>query len=237
MKNVKKWLSDPNRQYTDGVKLYAQFGQNGTLKHSFSKGENELRRAVLDYELSKIAGVEAIEQAPDPEGEIKPLQKVPTPTVESIVNTMAKELGEFPNELIDLIRKRGHLTNKKAIVHNKMLELPKEAVNERAMAMAEMAAIRKEIEDITDIEKHYITTGKMPEAKAETTKKDDLNSPIPTDKADLLQLKKSLSERKSKANKKLKTLPEKHPNRVAIEDKIARIDVKAKEVDAALQSN
>lgn len=239
MNDIKDWIASNERVYTEGVALYVKYGKNRTLLKTFQFKESELNKGKLAYELSKLASVTLPVDVSTPVISFENGAKIilenaekPYPRGESIGNV---EVSSFPKELEDMIVLRGHLTNKKAIIHNSMHNLEATDKEGRKLKMEEMIAIREQITDIDNAEWHFKKHGKMPDTPtAEPDKVSDLDAPLPSDPVALLKLQKSLRERKSKANTKLKPIPEKHPNRIPIENKIAKIDAKLEEIEKCL---
>lgn len=56
-KEIMTWLEGP-REYHAGVALYDKYGYNKVLKNNLLKGETENLRAVLEYELGKLVGLD-----------------------------------------------------------------------------------------------------------------------------------------------------------------------------------
>ena len=241
MDNLKTWLSSENRSYTEGVGLYQQYGKNKTLLRSFLFKETPDTFEKLVYELSKIASVETpIVHRKEPLITFQNGAKIALTPIEPIRRGSNIDNGTsfpFPQELEDMIVLRGHLTNKKAMIHNAILNrLGENDIGIRKEKMAEMAAIRAQIEEINDAEAHFKIHHSLPVREALEDKISDLDAPIPTDPVALFKLQKSLRERRSKANARLKPIPEKHPDRLPLESKINKIDVKLQEIDKAHNS-
>jgi hypothetical protein len=239
MEDIKVWLASENRDYTEGVGLFSKHGRNRTLLKTLQFKESDFNNQKLIYELSKLASSNLIVIETKPVIAFGNGAKViaenplnPSPRGENIENLV---ISSFPRELEDMIVLRGHLTNKKAIVHNSMHNLEATDKETRQVKMEEMAAIRAQIMVIDETEYYFKKHGKMPDVvDVEPDKLSDLDAPLPSDPVALLKLQKSLRERKSKANAKLKPIPEKHPDRIPIENKITKIDARLKEIEKHL---
>jgi hypothetical protein len=234
MDTIKAWLTS-ERVYSEGVKLYAQFGKNSRLLSTFLFKENAFNVEKLVYELSKIADavVPIVEQKQVIKfnNGAKILLETPIKPPTRGLSIENIEISSFPKELEDMIVLRGYLTNKKAIIHNSMHNLEATDNEGRKAKMTEMIDIRNQIIEIDNAEYHFKKNGKMPDAPIVDEKISDLDTPLPTDPVALLKFQKSLRERKSKAIAKMKPFPEKHPNRIPLENKIAKIDAKLKDIE------
>ncbi len=250
-KEINEWLTG-NRDYNEGVALFQKYGKNPKLKQFFLTKDNDYAQEKLAYELEKIIdGVEDSKEGVDaPVAKPKPNMKadivvktdtpppVETPSDVSKLTTVPPSVSvtneNYPAELADMIIERQGLTNKKGKLANTLSQFGENDNAGRKAVMDEIATIRERINVINETERHFIKHTKMPDKVDKVQKFDILTAPYPTDKAELLKWKKSLSEMRSKANKKLEKTGETSEEGQKLAIKIGKINERYETVEKAL---
>jgi hypothetical protein len=143
---------------------------------------------------------------------------------------------DYPAELAQMILERAHLVNKKGQLSNSLDTFGADDNDGRAKVMEEMATIRERINEINEAERYWQKNKTMLQAKTVATKKDILSGELPQDKAELLKLQKSLSEKRSKAKSKLTQFGEGSPEGQKLAITIQKINERYEAVEAALKA-
>jgi hypothetical protein len=140
----------------------------------------------------------------------------------------------YPAELAEMVIERQGLTNKKGKLANTLSTFGENDNEGRKVVMDEIATIRERINEINETERHFIKHTKMPDKVDKGEKFDILTAPYPIDKAELLKWKKSLSEMRSKAKKKLEKTGETSEEGQKLAIKIGKINERYETVEKAL---
>ena len=63
MNEIQQWIDNPERDYADGVELFARHCKNKALVRHFRNGTARFRMGKLVYEMGKVAKTVAVESA------------------------------------------------------------------------------------------------------------------------------------------------------------------------------
>ena len=240
---IESWLTS-ERDYTEGVKLYQKYGKNAKLKIILLTKDNDYTHEKVAYELGKLVDVdiEPVKEAggegeiPEekPQGGVEPVKEAGGEGEKPIIPSAHLKNGDYPAELAAMVLERQHLTNQKGILANSLSTFGEADNAGRKGVMDKIGVIRERINVINEAERHFIKTGKMPEVKDLVAKFDALTSPLPIDKAELMKLKKSLTEMRTKAKNKLKRTGEMSVEGQKLTVKIGKINERYEAVEKLL---
>ena len=219
---IESWLTS-ERDYTEGVKLYQKYGKNAKLKIILLTKDNDYTHEKVAYELGKLVDVD-----------IEPVKEAGGEGGKPIILSAHLKNGDYPAELATMVLERQHLTNQKGILANSLSTFGEADNAGRKGVMDKISVIRERINVINEAERHFIKTGKMPEVKDLVAKFDALTSPLPIDKAELMKLKKSLTEMRTKAKNKLKRTGEMSVEGQKLTVKIGKINERYEAVEKLL---
>lgn len=60
MNELQSWIDNPDRDYAEGVALFAQYSRNKALVRYFQTGTARFRMGKLVYEIGKVAKTVAV---------------------------------------------------------------------------------------------------------------------------------------------------------------------------------
>lgn len=213
--NLQIWL-DNQFDYNLAVTLFTKYGRNKNLIRFFTSGNENSRNKIskLKYEISKIADlipdITAEQQQPPSDKKQPPKQTPDTPTKTN-----------WPDEILIKIKEKGDLSNLRDILHRQKTAIPDantaDNIQKRKELGEQIIKITNQIETCRLIINHFQANGIIDlnlslNLNLNPDKPTKTNKPKPNLEAmtDIERMKKinSLNPTISKANKKLKTMPD-----------------------------
>ena len=247
-KEIKKWLKS-KRNYTEGVELFQKYGKNPRLKSFFLINDNDFSHEKLAYELGKIISIDTsplvakVEENNGDEANAATDSNEGKKSIETGDDGKTEDLKapidprlvnqDYPEDLAQMILERGHLVNKKGKLSNSLDTIAADDNAGRKAVMDEMSEIRERINQINEAERFWQKNKQMPKLQDTPGKPDILSGPLPTDPIELLKLRKSLTEMRSKAKKKLENVGENSEDGQNLAIKISKINERYEAVEKA----
>jgi hypothetical protein len=235
-KDIQSWL-DGERDYTEGVRLYGKYGKNNNLKKFFSIKDNDFSRDKVAYELGKMIGVD-VEAIPVINGLADKVTEVggepQKPLDTDKVTEGNVEPSIYPKDLQEMILERAGLVNKKGMLANSLDTFKIEDNEGRAKVMAQIKEIRERLNVINDTERYWQKNKTMPKVDEKPVKKDRFTGELPSDPIALLKEKKAITEARSKANTKLKTVGETTQKGIELANTIQKLNERYEQIEKAI---
>jgi len=237
---IKEWL-DSNRNYTEGVILFQQFGKNPTLK-KLLPGREYRYAEKLAYELSKLVHLQLSKMKMMPGRVIVP-ERTPTPPQKKSLSLSANKLlkDSIPKSIAAIIVQYSKQYKLRSILHASMKKVAPDNradnVQKRKEISQEIANVSEKMENLHHTKTEFEKTGKLPEQthafdKAKTGEPAKINlDKIKRQRSNLMKsiLKsKNRLDYQSPKKKETKNPMPKGPRRTDLESKI-----KLKEIDLA----
>jgi hypothetical protein len=197
-KEISEYLSDPKRDYFEGVQLFGKYSKNKALLGTFTRKENAYNKEKLEYELGKIGevAVEQVATKTEPakvETPVIPLNAVePAKEPEQLSQEQADKLVEYDIRLKNLYVERCRLSNELAETPDEQL---KAKADEVLAKLAEYNAVFLERKALSQ---------KPLDEDHPTTEAEKQSSPKPVDpqiavlKAEMQPFREKISKLKAK---------------------------------------
>lgn len=147
MDEIKHWL-DSEKDYSIGVQLYELYGENMTLKRTFTKGKNSYNAEKLCAELKRIWE------------DFKPLEQVATATPRREMRS-TERIENAPEEVKALEKQWRSYYGEMAFLHGK-LDSCQDQKERGAMALR-ILSLDRQINEIIDNLSYFKEHGKLPE--------------------------------------------------------------------------
>lgn len=204
---VKKWLENPERNYSVGVELYRRYGKNKLLLSNFQKKETKRNQEKIAYELGKISDFmpSEVRISAEKQNEINSfvknvLSSEPVKESNPVPEIDKDEPTTFPDPISVLENLAASLFNQRAKISN---QLGSRNLND--------AGRKQVLEELDAVEsKYYATQQKIHDFKKTGQINDDPVSKskrpdkfiIPANEADRVRALSNARSRRIKAKKK-----------------------------------
>lgn len=196
MEEIKAWLAAADKSYWRGVELVEKHGSSLSLVAQLRRKENRANLERINYELTKLAGVDYV-----------PLEE--TKTNVPVVFTKESE-GEGGDLVRELTQTRAEKYAERAKLSDMLADLKDEALKE---ATAKVVAIDEEIIALSTQIRYVGQHGRLPE---KLNVEDELTS--------LKTRKTRLGEKASRLRGKLKTNPGNLDNQAELDATVAEME-------------
>ena len=202
---INAWL-DSDRNYTEGVILFQQFGRNPTLKKLFP-GREYRYADKLAYELGKIAHVPPTNLKLIP-GKVVIPERKPTPPAKRLLPSinLGSMQDSIPKTIAAILSKYSERYKYRSMLHANLKKVAPDNradnVQKRKEISKEMEKVSNEMENLHQIKVNYETTGKLPETK-NVFKKSGPGKPAEIDYKKVKQQRSNLMKSILKNNNRL----------------------------------
>ena len=228
MEEIKDWLIDAMRDYTEGVQIFSKYSNNRGLINTFTRGNSKLQSS-LEYEMKKLLGIplkKLFTQTCSNEQLINdyyPRQKQTVSTIKStmsvkqVIVPVKKEIP-IPSVITEAKAEIRMLYSTIDQMHSQLYELGTEndpdTVDKRRKILEKRKPLISKVEKLYNLKEEYFRTNKVPdELTSLLQKENEKNTLIEPHKPDsylsklsdieLSKRKQSLSSSITKTQNKL----------------------------------
>jgi hypothetical protein len=215
MEEIKAWLQDLHRNYSDGIALFEKYGTNMTMVYNLRRINNTGNEERLVYELGKIADL--------PEEEVLAISNPVVEVEEQVVEGDQKPANKNSDLLQGLLDQRAAMYSDRNVISDTLADLQGE---ELKVASERVQKLDDEIIALTTQIQFVEANGFLPVPKVDLVE----------DLEDFKKKRKSLGEKLSRIKSELKITPGNLKKEAALADiqsQIEGLDLKIKALTQA----